>query len=77
MWPEARRIWPSEKRRVEKRRKTSLDIVQLRSLPFSVVGARRSESVPVRRRAMVEVRAIIETCVAGELESGGPEVEGG
>lgn len=41
-----------------------------------VVGARRSERVPVRRRAMVEVRATMETCVAGELE-GGMGVEGG
>ena len=40
------------------------------------MGARRSERVPVSRRARVEVRATMETCVAGELELG-IGVEGG
>ena len=34
------------------------------------VGAKRSESVPVRSRATVEVRAIIETCVEGRPAGG-------
>lgn len=42
-----------------------------------VVGASRSERVPVRRRARVEVRATMETWVAGELELGIEGVEGG
>ena len=36
------------------------------------VGAKRSESVPVRRRAKVEVRAMIDTCVDG-WPAGGDE----
>ena len=35
------------------------------------VGARISVSVPVRRRAKVEVMAMMETCVAALLEGGG------
>lgn len=35
-----------------------------------VDGASRSERVPVRRRARVEVMATMETCVAAELEGG-------
>ena len=46
--------------------------VHLRALLSSFVGARRSERVPVTRRAMVEVRATIETWVAGEFDDGGP-----
>lgn len=33
-------------------------------------GARRSESEPVSRRAMVELIATMETFVAGELKDG-------
>lgn len=74
--PEARRAWPREKRRVEIRRNVTRDTVHARWLEGEVVGARRSERVPVSRRAMVEVVATIETCVAGEFELG-IGVEGG
>lgn len=78
--PEARRIWPREKSRVERRRNVNLLIVHLRSeeesLAGEVAGARRSERVPVRSRAMVDVRATMETWVAGELALGTVE-EGG
>lgn len=47
------------------------------ALVVVVVGASRSERVPVRRRARVEVRATMETWVAGELELGIEGVEGG
>ena len=51
--------------------------MHLRGLTSSFVGATRSERVPVTRRAMVEVKATIETCVAGEFDDGGPvDVEG-
>ena len=40
-------------------------------------GARRSESVPVARRASVEVKATTETCVAGEFDGGTPAEGGG
>ncbi len=76
--PEARRAWPREKRRVESRRNVTRETVQVRGLGGEVVGARRSERVPVRRRARVEVRATMETWVVGEFEVGiGVEVEGG
>ena len=59
--PVARRSWPREKRRAKDRRKVRRETVQRRSLGWEVVGARTSESVPARRRAMVEVKATIET----------------
>lgn len=34
------------------------------------VGAKRSEREPVRRRAMVEVRAMVDTCVEGRPAGG-------
>lgn len=58
---------------MERRRNVNLLIVHLRSeesFAGEVAGARRSERVPVRSRAMVDVRATMETCVAGELELG-------
>ena len=33
--------------------------------------------MPVARRARVDVRATMETCVAGEFEAGGPADGGG
>ena len=66
-----------EKRREEVRRKVRREIVIREDLCLLLVGARRSESVPVRRRAMVDVTARIDTCVAGEFDFGGPEDEGG
>lgn len=73
----ARRSWPREKRRVLVRRKVRRETVKgLRvdvdgeGLGWGEVGARRSLRVPVRRRARVEVRATMDTFVAGELEGG-------
>lgn len=40
------------------------------------VGARRSLNVPVSSLARVDVRATMDTCVAGEFD-GGMEAEGG
>ena len=62
---------------MDARRKAILLSVQLRLLSRSVEGARKSESVPVTRRAMVDVRATIETCVAGEFKDVGPGEGGG
>ncbi len=79
---EARRSWPREKRRVLVRRKVRRETVMgfLGGLDEwegeGEVGARRSLRVPVRRRAKVERRAMMETWVAGELE-GGMAAEGG
>ncbi len=75
---EARRSWPREKRRVLVRRKVRRETVMgfLGALGEGEVGARRSLRVPVRRRARVERRAMMETWVAGELE-GGMAAEGG
>lgn len=81
----ARRSWPREKRRVLARRKDMRETVMgLRVLLLErwegcigvEVGARRSLSVPVRSRAKVDVRATMDTFVAGELE-GGMETVGG
>ena len=41
------------------------------------MGARRSDSVPVARRAKVDVMATMETWVAGEFDGGGPAEGGG
>ena len=75
----ARRSWPREKRRVLIRRKDIREMVKgflVPGLLLEVEGARRSLSVPVRRRARVEVRAMMDTCVAGEFDEG-MEVDGG
>ena len=75
--PEARRSWPRDKRRVEARRKAILLRVKVRFVWGAVEGATRSERVPVTRRAMVDVRATMETCVAGEFRDVGPGEGGG
>ena len=64
---------------MEPRRKVKREIVRRRDgwWCVSAVGARRSERVPVARRARVDVMATIETFVAGELERGGPGEGGG
>lgn len=86
MAPVARRSWPRERRRVHVRRKVRREREGPRGLlkewreevaeeeggwwVGDAVGASRSERVPVRRRARVEVMATMETCVAAELEGG-------
>lgn len=72
----ARRSWPREKRRVLVRRKDRREMVGERGGLVLEGGARRSLRVPVRSLARVEVRAMMETWVAGEFEDG-MEVEGG
>ena len=79
-----RRRRPREKRRVLVRRKVRRETVRgglllglLLGVGVGVVeGARRSDRVPVRSLAKVEVRATMETWVAGEFEWG-MEAEGG
>lgn len=74
----ARRSWPREKRKVAVRRNIIREAVQRRwFLLGEEVGARRSVRVPVARRARVEVRATMETCVAGLFDGGGPGERGG
>lgn len=80
----ARISWPTEKRRVLVRRKDIRETVKgfLLAAWMSewvvavVVGARRSLNEPVSSLARVEVRATMDTCVAGEF-AGGMEAEGG
>ena len=79
----ARRSCPREKRRVLVRRNDIRETVKVFLFaPTSglvvvvVVGASRSLKVPVSSRASVEVRATMETCVAGEFD-GGMEADGG
>ena len=67
---EARRKKASVKSSADPRRKVRRDTAK----PLGgMAGASRSESVPVTRRARVDVSAMIETCVAAELEGGAKE----
>ena len=75
----ARRSWPREKRRAKIRRKDRRETVKgFLVAPVAeegvvmvvVVGARRSLKVPVSSLASVEVRAKMDTFVAGEFEDG-------
>lgn len=57
-------------------RETVKGVRVFEGLGWGEVGARRSLRVPVSSRARVEVKATMDTFVAGELE-GGMETEGG
>lgn len=83
----ARRSWPRERRRAKVRRKDMRETVKgflvapvaeegVVMVVVVVVGARRSLKVPVSSLASVEVRAKMDTFVAGEFE-GGMEAGGG
>ena len=74
----ARRSWPREERRAKSRRKDRRETVKgfvvapvaEEGVVVVVVGARRSLKVPVSSLASVEVRAKMDTFVAGEFEDG-------
>lgn len=61
--PDARRIWPAERSRADERRRVMREMWKDDRVDGD--GERRSDRVPVRIRARVEVRATMEMWVAG------------